>query len=71
MTPPNRLTTITDANDHVVVTNEYGADGRVSAQTDANGNRSTFGWDPATGTATYTDAAGQAWTDVYAGNALL
>jgi RHS repeat-associated protein len=36
------LTSITDANNHVFVTNEYDAQGRVVRQLDASGNPTTF-----------------------------
>jgi RHS repeat-associated protein len=66
----SRLESISDPNDHTVVTNEYGPDGRISAQTDARGKRGTFAWDPATETSTYTDARGKAWIDDYESNVL-
>ncbi len=66
----DRLNKITDQNGHIVVRNTYGSDGRVTQQIDARGDMSTFGWDPATTTATYTDARGKTWTDVYSNNAL-
>ena len=66
----HRLLTIVDPNNHTVVTNEYGPDGRITAQTDARGKRGTFAWDPATETSTYTDARGKAWIDDYESNVL-
>lgn len=67
----NRLTTITDPLGHVVVTNTYGADGRVSKQVDAMGQASTFSFDASTGISTMTDAAGGVWKDTYSGNRLV
>lgn len=43
----------------------YGADGRVVAQRDGNGNLTTWTWDPSTSTSTMTDARGGVWKDVY------
>ena len=40
-----RLATIVDPLRHAQVTNVYGADGRVQAQTDAVGKRTDFAWD--------------------------
>ncbi|WP_147572881.1 DUF6531 domain-containing protein [Cellulomonas massiliensis] len=45
---------------------EYGSGGRVVAQRDGNGHRTTWAWDPATTTSTMTDARGGVWKDVYA-----
>ncbi|MEU4607226.1 DUF6531 domain-containing protein [Kribbella sp. NPDC023972] len=52
---------------------EYGADGRVVAQTDGNGGRSTWSWDPAgvRGTSTMTDPAGGKWINEYERNWLV
>jgi RHS repeat-associated protein len=66
-----RLKTIVDQNQHTVVDNTYGLDGRVLEQRDARGNLSTFAWDPATQTATYTDPRQNAWKDVYLNNLLV
>ena len=66
----NRLSKIIDQNQHTIVHNVYGADGRVTDQYDARDDHSTFGWDPATQTATFTDARGKTWTDVYKSNVL-
>ncbi|MEW6059526.1 MAG: DUF6531 domain-containing protein [Actinomycetota bacterium] len=60
-----RLDSVTDPNNDTVVQNVYGPDGRVIQQTDGRGNVSTFDWDPATRTSTYTDARGHEWQDVY------
>ena len=43
----------------------YGADGRVVAQKDGNGNQTTWSWDAATTTSSMTDARGGVWKDVY------
>jgi RHS repeat-associated protein len=65
-----RLATIVDPNNHTVVTNEYGPDGRVSVQTDARGKTGTFDWDDSTETSTFTDARGGTWVDDYDANVL-
>jgi len=56
-----RLTDTVDANGHTRIHNVYGSDGRVSQQTAALGNVSTFGWDATTQTSTMTDARGGTW----------
>ena len=66
----DRLSKIVDQNLHTVVENAYGTDGRVTDQYDARENHSTFGWDPETQTATFTDPRGKTWTDVYQSNVL-
>ena len=65
-----RLATIVDPLNHTQVTNVYGADGRVSSQTDAVGKTTTFAWDPVTQLATVTDANQKVWKDDYASNIL-
>ncbi|MFI7068301.1 DUF6531 domain-containing protein [Kribbella sp. NPDC050124] len=52
---------------------EYGADGRVTAQTDAKGGKSTWSWDPAgiRGTSTMTDPTGGKWINEYERNWLV
>ena len=60
-----RLATITDGNNHQVVENIYGPDGRVAEQIDARGFHTFFDWDPATQTSTMTDARGGEWVDRY------
>ena len=67
----NRLKTIVDQNSHTVVTNTYGADGRVTGQTDALGHTRGYDWDAATETSTYTDERGHISKDVFSGNALV
>ena len=47
------------------MTNAYGADGRVQAQTDAVGKTTRFSWDPTTETAVVTDANGGVWRHDY------
>ena len=66
-----RLASIVDPLEHAQVTNVYGADGRVQAQTDAVGRTTTFAWDEAAQTATVTDANGNAWKDDYEENVLV
>jgi RHS repeat-associated protein len=65
-----RLWKIIDQNQHTVVQNTYGSDGRVTEQIDADGNHSIFGWDASTQTATFTDARNKTWSDVYNDNVL-
>lgn len=57
-----RLWTETDQNNHQLVKNTYGDDGRISEQEDANHNITHFAWDPDNQTATVTDARGHDWT---------
>jgi RHS repeat-associated protein len=66
-----RLKTIVDQNNHTVVDNTYGADGRVIQQVDARGKVGAFSWDEPTQTATYTDARQNEWKDVYEDNLLV
>ncbi|MFL5962076.1 MAG: DUF6531 domain-containing protein [Gaiellaceae bacterium] len=67
-----RLAAEVDPNNHTVVTNVYDpASGRVSQQTDANNKTTTFAWDPATQTATITDARAHVWKDIYQNNVLI
>jgi RHS repeat-associated protein len=66
-----RLTNIKDQNNHYVVRNTYGGDGRVTQQLDPLGNQSTFSWNPTTQTSTMTDARNNQWKDVYSGNVLI
>lgn len=68
--PGERLSMITDQNQHVVVENVYGDDGRVIQQFDGLGHETDYAWDPATQTATVTDARGHEWKDEYVGNRL-
>ncbi len=65
-----QLTTITDPNLKVVLTNFYTA-GRVTSQTNGDGKTTTFGWNAATQTATTTQPNGGVTTDVYNANVLL
>ena len=58
----NRLQSETDQNNHQVVFNTYGPDGRISQQQDANGKITQFSWDAPTQTATVTDARNHVWT---------
>jgi RHS repeat-associated protein len=67
-----RLATIVDPNNHTQVTNVYDpSTGRVTQQTDANNKTTNFSWDPATQTATATDANNHVWKDVYQDNVLI
>ena len=60
-----------DPNQHTVFRNVYGDDGRVLEQYDALNDKTSFAWDPATQTATATDARSNQWKDVYAQGALV
>ncbi|MBI2777369.1 MAG: RHS repeat protein [Chloroflexi bacterium] len=61
----DRLATIIDQDQHTVVTNTYGTDGRVSEQVDARDFHTTYAWNATTETSTMTDARGGAWVDDY------
>jgi RHS repeat-associated protein len=67
----HRLKTITDPRGTITVSNVYSAAGRVTQQTDGEGNVSTFSWDDPTQTLTFTDARGKVWEDVYSRNKLI
>ncbi|MEU3649890.1 RHS repeat-associated core domain-containing protein [Lentzea sp. NPDC034063] len=70
----NRLTEVQSPQDHkriVLIRNEYGGDGRVTKQSDALGNATTFAWNGETQEATTTDADGVIVRDGYRGNVLL
>lgn len=70
--PQGRLITKTNASGARVMRLAYDAvSGRVSDQWDALDQRTSFGWNAATGTATMTDPRGQVWTDRYTGNLLV
>jgi len=64
--------TVGDAAKPAFVT-EYDGDGRVVAQTDAKGGKSTWSWDPAgvRGTSTMTDSTGGKWINEYERNWLV
>jgi RHS repeat-associated protein len=70
-----RLATVVDPNGHTVYSNVYNATStRVTTLTDANDTHNTttgYAWDPATQTATITDAREHVWKDVYQNGALL
>lgn len=66
----HHLLTVADPRPKTTVTNVY-TNGRVTQQTDGEGNSSSFGWDGVTNTATFTDAEGNVWTDKYDHNRLL
>lgn len=66
-----RLKTIIDQNQHTVVDNTYGPDGRVVSQRNALLQEGMFFWDAATTTSTYRDARGNEWKDVYRNNLLV
>jgi RHS repeat-associated protein len=59
------LSSITDPLGHIRARNTYNAAGRIISQLDQTGAKTTFGWDPATQTATVTDPTGNVRTDVY------
>ena len=66
------LTTITDPDQHVVLTNTYDpSTGRITSQTDGDGNITTYAWDPAGQTETTTLPGGGVWTDIYNNNVLV
>lgn len=66
-----RLSSIEDPLGNFVTRNTYDpATGRVTAQRDALGQQTTFGWNSATSTATTTEPNGGTWTDVYRNNVL-
>jgi len=64
------LQKIVDPRGNTVVTNVYGADGRVSSQADADGAVTRFGWDGIQ-QATTIDPDGVTWVDGYRGHVLL
>ncbi|HXH77560.1 DUF6531 domain-containing protein [Nocardioides sp.] len=67
-----RLTTKTNASSVQVMRLAYDpTSGRVSEQFDALNQRTVFGWDAVTGTATMTDPRGKVWTDRYTGGLLV
>lgn len=66
----DRVSIVTDQNGDLVVANTYGADGRVVAQDDARGNRTTFSWDSTSGIFAMTDARANVWKDTYKNNIL-
>jgi RHS repeat-associated protein len=66
-----RLNAITDQDNHPIARITYGADGRVTQELDGLSNPTTFVWDPATQTATVTDARQNVWKDVYSNNVLV
>lgn len=66
-----RLSTIEDARGNTSTTTYDATTGRVTQQEDAAGKVSTFAWDAARQVSTMTDPNGGAWTDRYAGGALI
>lgn len=66
-----RLIEVVDPNGHTVVRNVYDSGGRVIQQFDARGFSIAYGWDPASQTASATDARGNVWKDRYQGNVLV
>ncbi len=68
-----RLATVVDPLGHTQVANVYGPDGRVSQQTDAVGETTTFLYNEvgSTLTTTVTDARGNEWTDFYESGVLV
>ena len=65
------LTQVVDPAKVVMLTNEYGADGRVARQLDALGAATTFAWNAGKQEATTTDADNVVVWDGYQGNVLL
>ncbi|MDF5757493.1 polymorphic toxin-type HINT domain-containing protein [Spongiactinospora sp. TRM90649] len=65
------LSQVVDPHRVAVVSNEYGADGRMTAQRDGLGKRTTFAWDAAKQEATTTDPDGVVTWDGYRGNTLV
>lgn len=66
----HKLATITDPRPKTTITNVY-TSGRVTQQTDGEGNVSSYAWDEATDTATFTDERGKQWKHVYDKNKLI
>ncbi|GAA2881064.1 hypothetical protein Acy02nite_21010 [Actinoplanes cyaneus] len=66
-----RLVQVIQPDKIVVLTNEYGADGRVARQLDALGAATTFAWDPGKQESKTTDADNVVVWDGYKGNVLL
>lgn len=63
------LNGITDPDSHTSARNIIDPlSGRITSQTDAAGEVTTFAWDPATNTATTTDPMGRVTRDVYNGD---
>ena len=66
-----QLESIVDADGHTVVQNTYENEGRVIAQANALGQKSTFAYDSTNHITTFTDARGHRWIDQYSGNVLI
>ncbi|WP_204018159.1 RHS repeat-associated core domain-containing protein, partial [Sphaerimonospora thailandensis] len=65
------LTQVIDPHRVAIVTNTYGPDGRMTAQLDALGKKTTFEWNAAKQEATTTDPDGVVIWDGYRGNTLV
>ena len=61
----HRMTSAVDPRGTIFLQNEFDASGRVAAQTDGNGNRYVFSYDPVTGVTTVTDPLGNEAIDVH------
>ncbi len=66
-----RLATVTDANNHVSITNTYNSAGRVDTQRDALGRMTSYVWNPTTQLATTIDPDGKVNFDQYLNNVLV
>ncbi|WP_245736474.1 polymorphic toxin-type HINT domain-containing protein [Micromonospora pattaloongensis] len=66
-----RMTRVIDARGNFAIRNTYGADGRVTAQTDPEGGVTKFTWDAGKQEATTTDPDNVAVVDGYRDNVLL
>jgi RHS repeat-associated protein len=66
-----RLATVIDPRCVIQLTNTYDADGRIVAQTDADGAKTTFAWDAGKQQATTVDPDGVGVVDSYHDNVLL
>jgi RHS repeat-associated protein len=69
--PPNLVKTAQDQRGNVVAQNTYDATGRVASQIDARNHPLSYGWNPQTQVATFTDARGKTWTYTYSNGALV
>ncbi|WP_271223043.1 RHS repeat-associated core domain-containing protein [Streptosporangium carneum] len=65
------LAQVVDPHNVAIVSNDYGDDGRVTAQRDGLGRQTTFAWDAAKQEATTTDPDGVVLWDGYRGNSLV
>ncbi|MEU1729778.1 RHS repeat-associated core domain-containing protein [Streptosporangium sp. NPDC020145] len=65
------LSQVVDPHNVAIISNDYGTDGRVTAQRDGLGKQTTFAWDAAKQEATTTDPDGVVLWDGYRGNTLV